>query len=40
MSIKFENINYIYSPGTTMEKKGLDNISFELLDNSFIALIG
>ncbi|WP_173004806.1 energy-coupling factor transporter ATPase [Lactobacillus helveticus] len=40
MSIKFENINYIYSPGTTMEKKGLDNISFELLDKSFIALIG
>ena len=40
MSIKFENVNYVYSPGTTMEKKGLDNVSFELLDNSFIALIG
>lgn len=40
MSIKFKNVNYIYSPGTSMEKKGLDDISFELLDNSFVALIG
>ena len=40
MSIKFEKVDYSYSPGTTMEKKGLDNVSFELADNKFIALIG
>lgn len=40
MSIKFEKVDYIYSPGTTMEKRGLDNVSFELADNKFIALIG
>lgn len=40
MSIKFEKVNYVYSPGTSMEKKGLDNISFELNENSFVALIG
>ncbi|EEJ71129.1 energy-coupling factor transporter ATPase [Lactobacillus ultunensis] len=40
MSIRFEKVDYIYSPGTSMEKKGLDNVSFELSDNSFIALIG
>ena len=38
MSIKFEKVDYIYSPGTTMEKRGLDNVSFELADNKFIAL--
>lgn len=40
MSIKFEKVDYIYSPGTSMEKKGLDNVSFELADNNFVALIG
>lgn len=40
MSIKFEKVDYIYSPGTSMEKKGLDNVSFELADNDFVALIG
>lgn len=40
MSIKFEKVDYVYSPGTSMEKKGLDNVSFELHDNSFVALIG
>lgn len=40
MSIKFEKVNYIYSPGTSMEKKGLDNVSFELTENSFVALVG
>lgn len=40
MSIKFEKVDYIYSPGTSMEKKGLDNVSFELANNSFVALIG
>ncbi|MED7629265.1 UNVERIFIED_CONTAM: ATP-binding cassette domain-containing protein, partial [Lactobacillus helveticus] len=40
MSIKFKKVDYIYSPETPMEKKGLDNVSFELADNSFVALIG
>lgn len=40
MSIKFEKVSYVYSPGTSMEKKGLDNVSFELTENSFVALVG
>lgn len=40
MSIKFEKVDYVYSPGTSMEKKGLDNVSFEIADHSFVALIG
>lgn len=40
MSIKFENVSYVYSPGSPLEKKGLENISFELNDGSFTAIIG
>ncbi|MCJ2171612.1 energy-coupling factor transporter ATPase [Lactobacillus kefiranofaciens] len=40
MSIKFEKVDYVYSPETSMEKKGLDNVSFEIADHSFVALIG
>ncbi|MDF7639421.1 energy-coupling factor transporter ATPase [Lactobacillus sp. ESL0791] len=40
MSIKFSKVNYVYSPGSPMEEKGLDNISFELKDKQFIAIIG
>jgi energy-coupling factor transport system ATP-binding protein len=40
MSIKFENVSYVYLPGSPLEKKGLENISFELDDGSFTAIIG
>ncbi|WP_294604544.1 energy-coupling factor transporter ATPase [uncultured Lactobacillus sp.] len=40
MSIKFEDVSYIYSPDTPLEKKGLDNVSFELQEGSFNAIIG
>lgn len=40
MSIKFEKVGYTYSPGSPLEKKGLDNISFELKEGSFTAIIG
>ncbi|MCT6904289.1 MAG: ATP-binding cassette domain-containing protein, partial [Lactobacillus sp.] len=40
MSIKFKNVSYIYSPETPVAKKGLDNVSFELKDGSFNAIIG
>lgn len=40
MSIKFENVSYTYSPGSPLEKKGLENVDFELQDGSFTAIIG
>ena len=36
MSIKLENINYIYSPGTAYEKHALKNISLEIEDGQFV----
>lgn len=40
MSIRFEKVNYVYNPGTTFEYQGLKDISFDLADNSFVAIIG
>jgi len=40
MSIKVENISYIYGKGTPFEKKAIDNISFEIKDGEFVGLIG
>lgn len=40
MSIKFKNVSYIYSPGSPLEKIGLNNVSFELKENAFVALVG
>ena len=40
MSIKFEQVDYVYSPNTPLEKKGLDKVSFELTEGKFIAIIG
>lgn len=40
MSIKFEKVDYIYSPKTPFEKRALNNISFELKEHSFVAIIG
>ncbi len=40
MSIKVENISYIYGKGTPFEKKAVDDISFEIADGDFVGLIG
>ncbi len=40
MSIKVENISFIYGKGTPFEKKAIDDISFSVSDGEFIGLIG
>lgn len=40
MSIKIENLTHIYMKGTPFEKIALDNVSIEINDGEFIALIG
>jgi len=40
MSIKIENLSYVYMPNTPFEKKALDNISMDICDGEFVALIG
>lgn len=40
MSIEFKNVSYVYSAGSPLAKKGLDDVSFNIEDNKFIALIG
>jgi len=40
MSIKIENLNHIYMKGTPFEKKALDDISLEIAEGEFVALIG
>lgn len=40
MSIKIENITYIYNPKSPFETKALDGIDLEIKDGEFIGLIG
>ncbi|MCB2290268.1 energy-coupling factor transporter ATPase [Clostridium sp. CS001] len=40
MSIKIENLNYIYMPKTPFEKKAIDDVSIEIKQGEFVALIG
>ncbi len=40
MSIKAENLNYIYSQGTAYEQYALKDVSFEIGDGEFVGLIG
>ncbi|MBZ4645199.1 MAG: energy-coupling factor transport system ATP-binding protein [Petroclostridium sp.] len=40
MSIKIENLNYIYMPGSPFEKQALRNVSLEIKKGEFIGLIG
>lgn len=40
MAIKFENVSYVYSPGSPLEVIGLDQLNFSLEEGKFIALVG
>ena len=40
MSIKVENLTYVYMPKTPFEKKAIDNVSMEIKQGEFVALIG
>ncbi|WP_097027226.1 energy-coupling factor transporter ATPase [Clostridium peptidivorans] len=40
MPIKIENLTHIYMKGTPFEKMALDNVSIEINNGEFIALIG
>ncbi len=40
MPITVENVSYTYGKGTPFEKKALDDVSFEIQDGDFVALIG
>jgi len=40
MSIKIENLTYIYNPGNPFETKALDNVSVEINAGEFVGLIG
>lgn len=40
MSIQVDHISYTYMPGTSLEKKALDEVSFTLEKGEFVALIG
>ena len=40
MSIKVENLTYIYNEGLPFEQRALDDVSFEIKDGDFVGLIG
>ena len=40
MSIILDHVSHIYNPGTTFEKRALDDISLVIPDGEFIGLIG
>ena len=40
MSIKVENLSYIYMPGSPFEKLALENINLTIEDKEFVGIIG
>ena len=39
MSIRLENVNYIYSPDSAFRKQALKDINLEIRDGEFIGLM-
>lgn len=40
MSVKIENVSYIYSEGTAFEKKALDHVNLTIMSGEFVGMIG
>ena len=40
MSIKIENLTHVYMPKSPFEKVALDNVSLDISNGEFVALIG
>ncbi len=40
MSLKIEQVSYVYSPGTAYEQYALRNVSLEIPDGQFVGIIG
>ena len=40
MSIRLENLNYVYSPGTAYEKHALKDVSLTIPHGEFVGIIG
>ena len=40
MSIRLEQVNYLYSPGTAYEKAALRDVSLEIGHGEFVGVIG
>ncbi len=40
MSIKAENLTYVYMQGTPFEATAIENVSFDIEDGEFVAIIG
>ena len=40
MSLKLENVSYIYEKGTTSETAAIKNINLEINKGEFVAIIG
>ncbi len=40
MSIEIQSLSFIYNPGTSFEKKALDNVSLSIPKGTFVGLIG
>lgn len=40
MSLKLENVSYIYEQGTTQETAAIKNVNLEIKKGEFVAIIG
>ena len=40
MSLILDHVSHIYNPGTTFEKKALDDVSLSFPDSQFVAVLG